>query len=91
MKGRDGRSWRRFVALCRRELPPICHLCGGVIDMGLHYNDPMSWTIDHIIPLAEGGAPESLSNAAPAHRRHNSQKGAKLNYQHSKPKQSRIW
>jgi 5-methylcytosine-specific restriction endonuclease McrA len=91
MKGRDGRSWRKFVALCKRELPPVCHLCGGMINMGLHHNDPMSWTIDHITPLALGGEPESLSNAAPAHRTCNSIKGKKEKYQHKGPKQSRIW
>jgi 5-methylcytosine-specific restriction endonuclease McrA len=91
VKGRDGRSWRKFVALCKRELPPVCHLCGGMINMGLHHNDPMAWTIDHRVPLAKGGAPEDLNNAAPAHRRCNSMKGAKENYQHKKPKQSRPW
>lgn len=91
MKGRSGRSWRKFVAICKRELPPVCHLCGGLIDLSLHWNDPMSWTIDHIRPLSEGGLPEDLSNAAPAHRRCNSIKGAKLNYKANKPKQSRVW
>jgi len=91
MKGRSGRTWRRFVALCKRELPPVCHLCGKLIDMRLHWNDPESWTIDHITPLALGGAPEDLANAAPAHRKCNSKKGARLNYPPKKPKQSRIW
>lgn len=91
MKGRDGRTWRRFVAMCKRELPPVCHLCGHIIDMRLHWNDPMAWTLDHIIPLARGGAPEDISNAAPAHRVCNSKKGAKQNYQQAKPKQSRVW
>jgi 5-methylcytosine-specific restriction endonuclease McrA len=91
LKGRDGRSWRKFVALCKRELPPVCFYCGGIIDMGLHHNDAMSWTIDHITPLVAGGAPEDLSNAAPAHRRCNSIKGTKQNYTATKPKQSRVW
>ena len=91
MKGRSGRSWRKFVQLCKRELPPICHLCGKMIDMSLHWNDEWAWTIDHIIPLAEGGAPESLENAAPAHRICNSIKGAKMNHKMTKPKQSRPW
>lgn len=89
--GRDGRSWRAFVALCKRELPPVCHICEKAIDMTLHWNDPYAWTVDHIVPLAEGGAPEDLSNAAPAHRVCNSRKGARLNYTPQKTKGSRTW
>lgn len=91
MKGRSGRPWRRLVALAKRELPPVCHLCGKIIDMGLHYNDEWAWTLDHLTPLASGGAPEDLSNVAPAHRKCNSIKGANSNYRPKPPKQSRIW
>jgi 5-methylcytosine-specific restriction endonuclease McrA len=91
LKGRSGRPWRRLVALARRELPPVCHLCGGMIDMGLDHNDAMSWTLDHIRPLANGGSPEDLSNVAPAHRRCNSKKGANNSYNGNKIKRSRIW
>jgi 5-methylcytosine-specific restriction endonuclease McrA len=59
--------------------------------MGLDHNDPMSWTLDHIHPLANGGAPEDLANVAPAHRRCNSKKGASNSYNGTKIKRSRIW
>lgn len=92
MKGRDGRPWRRIVAIAKRELPPICHICGGIIDMGLHWNDARAWTLDHVTALANGGDPESLANLRPAHRGCNSRKGAKINYEpQKKPKQSRVW
>ncbi|MFF5973720.1 HNH endonuclease [Streptomyces sp. NPDC012769] len=77
--------------MCKRELPPVCHLCGGLIDTGLHWNDPRAWTLDHIHPLLHGGAPEDLANVAPAHRGCNSKKGAKTDYNPPRPKQSRIW
>lgn len=91
MRGREGRPWRRLVKVAKRELPPVCGICGGMIDMTLHWNHEMAWTLDHIRPLAEGGAPEDLSNLTPAHRVCNSKKGAKLNYRQGKPKQSRVW
>ncbi|MFD4474684.1 HNH endonuclease [Streptomyces sp. NPDC058471] len=91
MRGRSGRPWRRLVAQAKRELPPICHLCGKLIDMSLHWNDEWAWTLDHIHPLAHGGAPEDLGNVAPAHRGCNLKKGAKINYTPPKLRQSRIW
>lgn len=59
--------------------------------MSLHYLDDGAFTVDHLIPLAEGGDPESFENAYPAHRVCNLKKGKKLNYKVEKPKQSRIW
>lgn len=91
MKGRSGRPWRRLVARAKIELPSLCHICGEFIDQGLHWQDERSWTLDHVHPLAQGGAPEDLSNLAPAHRICNMRKGIKKDYTHDKPKQSRIW
>lgn len=91
MRGRSGRPWRRLVALAKAELPPVCHLCGHLIDLSLYHNDPMSWTLDHLHPLAHGGAPEDMGNVAPAHRVCNSRKGARMNYTPQAPRQSRIW
>lgn len=92
MKGRSGRPWRRFVALVKETYPPVCHLCGEWIDLGLHYLDDRSWTVDHVVPLSM--APhlaEEITNARPAHRGCNIKKGADPNYRHNKPRQSRIW
>ncbi len=56
----------------------ICGICGQPVDMSLKYPDPMSKTVDHIIPVSKGGHPSELSNLQLAHRCCNRQKGAKL-------------
>ena len=52
---------------------PPCHLCGEPIDYKADWLHPLSFTIDHIIPIARGGADE-LANLAPAHRKCNRDK-----------------
>lgn len=47
-----------------------CQLCGGKIRKGTRYPNPMSPSIDHIIPLTEGGA-DAPSNVQAAHLRCN--------------------
>lgn len=56
---------------------PACWLCGRAIDYGLKYDDPMSFVIDHIIPLARNGT-DTLDNVAAAHRQCNSIKRARI-------------
>ena len=45
----------------------ICGICGKPVDFSLRYPNPMSKTIDHIIPIARGGHPSDLSNLQLAH------------------------
>jgi 5-methylcytosine-specific restriction endonuclease McrA len=59
--------------------------------MTLHYNDDGAFSVDHVVPLAEGGDPEDLANCRPAHRGCNVAKGTNQNYQAEKPKGSQIW
>jgi HNH endonuclease. len=66
----------RFRAIIRRT-KPNCHICGKPIDWDAGRDDPNSFVIDHIIPLAKGGADE-LHNIAAAHRSCNSTKRARL-------------
>ena len=40
----------------------ICHICGGKINVG------EGWDVEHVIPLAMGGADDE-SNWSPAHRK----------------------
>lgn len=56
---------------------PACHICGQPIDYDLPYSDPKSFVVDHVIPLAKGGA-DNIGNAAAAHRDCNSTKRARL-------------
>jgi 5-methylcytosine-specific restriction endonuclease McrA len=75
--GRSHRTWRNLCGRLKYELPPVCHLCGGAIDLALHWNDRMAWTLDHVVPL-DGDVyvhPHDESNLAPAHRKCNSSKG----------------
>jgi HNH endonuclease. len=54
-----------------------CHICGEPIDYTLRTPDPMSFEVDHVIPLAKGGA-DNITNKAAAHRACNSKKRARL-------------
>lgn len=54
---------------------PPCHLCGNEIDYdAASHLEPLSFTIDHIIPLAKGGT-DTIDNLAAAHRKCNRDKG----------------
>lgn len=64
---------RRTIARTK----PACHICGQPIDYDLGHLHPMSFVIDHVVPLAKGGADEA-SNVAAAHRSCNSTKRARL-------------
>ena len=50
-----------------RTKPP-CGICDGEIDYALPHLDPMSYVVDHVIPLARGGE-DALPNKQAAHRR----------------------
>lgn len=55
----------------------ICQLCDGSIDQVLAWPDPMSASLDHVIPLARGGR-HTRDNLQSAHLRCNLQKGDKV-------------
>lgn len=54
---------RRYIA---RSKPP-CGICGEDIDYSLPHLDPMSFVVDHIVPIAKGG-PDDLDNKQATHR-----------------------
>lgn len=67
---------RRAIA---KNKPP-CHLCGGEIDWTAPHLDPLSFTIDHVIPIAKGGLdelflPDGTPQIVAAHRKCNRDKG----------------
>ena len=56
----------------------VCAICGKPVDKAIKYPDPMSPTVDHIIPLAKNGDPVSLDNLQLAHRYCNRMKSDKI-------------
>ncbi len=56
----------------------VCGICGKPVDFSLRYPDPMSKTVDHIIPINRGGHPSDLSNLQLAHLTCNRQKSDNL-------------
>lgn len=66
----------RHRAQIRRTQAP-CGICGGEIDYTLHWTNPLSFVVDHIVPLALGG-PDDITNKQAAHRHCNSIKSDKM-------------
>lgn len=56
----------------------VCGICGKPVDMSLRYPNPMSKTVDHIIPINRGGHPSDLDNLQLAHLACNLAKSDKL-------------
>ena len=55
-----------------------CAICGGYVDKTIKSPDPMSPSVDHIIPIALGGHPSDMSNLQLTHRACNRAKGTKI-------------
>lgn len=71
-----------FVAPVDREAiferdGSVCGVCGLLVDRTLRHPDPMSATVDHIVPLALGGA-HGPDNVQTCHLRCNLRKGTHL-------------
>lgn len=78
---RDGKGKAAYKRKRKRLLAQVrddglaCHICGGAIDVTLDRRDPMSFTADHIEPLALGG--HLVKNEIrPAHLRCNARRGS---------------
>lgn len=56
----------------------ICAICGRPVDKSLKAPDPMSATVDHIIPVAKQGHPSDINNLQLAHRICNRMKSDKI-------------
>lgn len=66
----------------------ICGICGQPVDKTLKYPDPMSPTVDHIIPVSKCGDPTALDNLQLAHRYCNRMKSDKLPFDDDRRQQS---
>ena len=71
---RGGRPYRRLAARLKRE-GGVCWLCGLPIDPELKAPHPMSFSLDHFVPVSMGGALTDPANARSAHRRCNQKRG----------------
>jgi 5-methylcytosine-specific restriction endonuclease McrA len=71
---RNGRPYRALCAQQRSYGLP-CWLCGHAIGYQLDARHPLSFTLDHYIPLSRGGSLLDPANARSAHRRCNSRRG----------------
>ena len=56
----------------------VCHICGKPIDYSLPSNHPLSFHMDHIIPVSRGGSVYDIDNLAPSHRICNMRKSNKI-------------
>lgn len=57
---RSSVAYRALARCVKREEPEVCWLCGRPIDPTLPYRDPttgkvnpMSWSLDHVVPVSE--------------------------------------
>lgn len=62
----------------------VCGLCGGKVDPELRHPDPLSASLDHVLPLALGGLHE-WGNVQCSHLRCNTAKGARLSEEETTP------
>ncbi|MGA6159604.1 HNH endonuclease [Stenotrophomonas sp. NPDC087984] len=85
---RNGRPYRRLVASLKAAGHP-CWICGYSIPPGLDARHPLSFTLDHVVPLSKGGDLTDPANARSAHRRCNSARGNRLTV--PQPRASRRW
>ena len=64
----------------------VCAICGQPVDFSIKWPEPMSKTIDHIIPVSKGGHPSDINNLQLAHFRCNRLKSDKIFKEESKEK-----
>lgn len=65
---------RKLLRVCEEDGFIMCGICGLPINVSLPYPNPWSLTIDHIVPIVQGGETKE-SNLQPAHFRCNRKKG----------------
>ncbi|MEU4590055.1 HNH endonuclease [Micromonospora aurantiaca (nom. illeg.)] len=77
--GRKGRPWRRLCAQVYAT-ETHCIRCGRYVDQTLPPRTPQSRSVDHKVPLAQGGQPLDRRNVGLAHLGCNSRAGAHLRW-----------
>lgn len=79
---RKGVNLSCYVARLVERDGIACSLCGDDIDMDLKYPDPMSRSVDHVLPRSHGGT-EEMGNLSLAHFRCNNMKRAQVGFKMS--------
>ena len=59
--------YKRFVSKVKARRDP-CAICWHPIDYNLATPDPMSFEVDHVVPVSEGGDPYDPANGQASHR-----------------------
>lgn len=74
VRKRNGARWRTLQARVRAR-GDACGICGEPIDYSLPPLHPMSFEVDHIVPISRGGAEYDPDNCQASHRICNQRKG----------------
>lgn len=74
-RGRTGSRYRRLRQHVQQR-DRVCWICGDPIPTDVSYPHPLSFTVDHVEPLAQGGDLLDPRNARGAHLACNSQRGS---------------
>jgi len=75
--GRAGRAWTKLTQRVYAE-ETHCWLCGRHVDQDLPPRTPQSRSVDHVVPLKQGGDPLARENVRLAHHGCNSRRGPNL-------------
>ncbi len=68
-QGRYGEQRTAYEKNRKRVLmaQTVCGICGREVDKSLKFPHPLSATVDHIIPISQGGHPSDIENLQLAH------------------------
>lgn len=72
-KGRSTRQWKKISLVVYAE-ETNCWLCGRVVDHDVPPRTRWGHSVDHIIPISQGGAPYDRANLRLAHHGCNSRR-----------------
>lgn len=72
----SGRKIARLRQAVLAEFGPVCCRCGGRIDTARAWPDPLSLSLDHLVPRSRGGS-DDVSNLRPCHLHCNCAAGAR--------------
>ena len=75
MSRTSDRAYQRNRERLKQQGNLVCVACGQPIDITLPQYDPMSFTADHVTPVALGGRNDGPLQ--PMHRVHNLQRGVR--------------